>query len=92
MAKFHLPTLEQDQLKIWDEKKVFEQLLNRKENPRGNFVFFEGPPTANNKPGIHHQLTRAYKDVVLRYRSMRGYKQEHSALDACHLGERNFRP
>ncbi|MBI4457649.1 class I tRNA ligase family protein [Candidatus Uhrbacteria bacterium] len=79
MAKFHLPTLEEEQLAAWDEKKIFEKLMARKDNPRGKFVFFEGPPTANNKPGIHHQLTRAYKDVILRYRSMRGHFIERKA-------------
>ncbi|MEK9152507.1 MAG: class I tRNA ligase family protein [Patescibacteria group bacterium] len=79
MAKFHLPTLEEEQLAFWDEKKIFAKLMARKDNPRGKFVFFEGPPTANNKPGIHHQLTRAYKDVILRYRSMRGHFIERKA-------------
>lgn len=79
MAKFHLPTLEEEQLKRWEEHKVFEKLVNRKENPRGNFVFFEGPPTANNKPGIHHQLTRAYKDAIPRFRTMQGYHVDRKA-------------
>ncbi|HSD12881.1 MAG TPA: class I tRNA ligase family protein, partial [Patescibacteria group bacterium] len=46
---------------------------------RPSFVFFEGPPTANGKPGIHHLLTRAFKDVVLRFRTMQGYRIDRKA-------------
>ena len=63
---------ELDILKLWDEKKIFNQSLEiTKELP--TFVFFEGPPTANGKPGIHHILARAYKDLVCRYKTMDGF-------------------
>jgi isoleucyl-tRNA synthetase len=78
MAKFHLPSLEEAQLKLWEDKRVFRQVMDKKPT-RGNFVFFEGPPTANGKPGIHHILARSFKDVVLRYRTMRGYHIDRKA-------------
>ena len=60
-------------LKFWKKNKIFEKSLKKREkNP--NFVFFEGPPTANGRPGIHHVLTRVFKDIVCRYKTMRGYK------------------
>ncbi len=76
MVKF--PELEQKWLKYWQDNKIFEKSLN-KPSPEGNFVFFEGPPTANGRPGIHHVLARAFKDLIPRYKTMRGYKVERKA-------------
>jgi isoleucyl-tRNA synthetase len=59
-------------LRFWKEKDIFEKSLE-KESPRGEFVFYEGPPTANGKPGIHHLEARAFKDVIPRYKTMRGF-------------------
>src|SRR6266511_3689517 len=64
--------LEEDQLEFWRENKVFERTLTERENAP-NYVFYEGPPTANGKPGIHHVLARAFKDLFPRYKTMRGY-------------------
>ncbi len=64
--------LEEQILKRWKEQKTFEKSLERrKRSPR--FVFFEGPPTANGSPGIHHVLSRVFKDVICRYKTMRGF-------------------
>lgn len=63
---------EEEILKFWQENKIFEQTL-AKPAPRGKFVFYEGPPYANGLPGIHHLEARAFKDVILRYRTMRGF-------------------
>ncbi|KPJ85340.1 isoleucyl-tRNA synthase, partial [Parcubacteria bacterium SG8_24] len=79
MARFDLPSLEEGQLKSWEEKGVLRRALDRQDNPAGDFVFFEGPPTANGKPGIHHLLSRAFKDVILRFRSMQGYRIDRKA-------------
>lgn len=76
MVKF--PELEDKWLKYWQENKIFEKSL-AKPAPHGNFVFFEGPPTANGKPGIHHVLARAFKDLIPRYKTMRGYRVERKA-------------
>jgi isoleucyl-tRNA synthetase len=59
-------------LKFWQENKIFEKTLAKK-SPKGEFVFYEGPPTANGRPGIHHLEARAFKDAIPRYRTMRGY-------------------
>ena len=63
---------EQKILAEWEEKQIFEKSL-AKEAPKGNFVFFEGPPTANGKPGIHHAEARAFKDLIPRFKTMQGY-------------------
>ena len=59
-------------LKFWKEQKVFESSL-AKESPKGEYIFYEGPPTANGKPGIHHLEARAFKDVIPRYKTMQGF-------------------
>ena len=66
------PKLEEQVLKFWQENKIFEKSLqNRKGGEQ--FVFYEGPPTANGKPGIHHVLARAFKDLFPRYKTMQGF-------------------
>ncbi|MDD5731621.1 MAG: isoleucine--tRNA ligase [Patescibacteria group bacterium] len=70
--KISFPELEKDILGFWEKEKIFEKSLN-KESPKGSFVFYEGPPTANGKPGLHHVLARAFKDVLPRYKTMRGF-------------------
>lgn len=65
--------LEEDVLRQWDEEDAFRQsLADREDAP--DFVFFEGPPTANGRPGVHHILARTIKDLLARYRTMTGYR------------------
>ncbi|MCC7004596.1 class I tRNA ligase family protein [Candidatus Nomurabacteria bacterium] len=59
-------------LKFWQENKIFEKTLEATKDGK-EFVFFEGPPTANAKPALHHLEARAFKDVIPRYKTMRGY-------------------
>ncbi len=63
---------EEKVLKFWKERSIFEKTL-QKPAPKGEFVFFEGPPTANGRPGIHHVEARAFKDAIPRYKTMRGF-------------------
>ncbi len=66
------PELEQRILKFWQEKRIFEKSIEeRKEAPL--FVLYEGPPTANASPGVHHVLSRIFKDVIPRYKTMKGF-------------------
>lgn len=62
-------------LKFWAENDIFQKSL-KKPATEGDFVFYEGPPTANGKPGIHHLIARAFKDVIPRYKTMRGFHVE----------------
>ena len=59
-------------LAYWKEKGIFEKTL-KKESPQGEYTFFEGPPTANGMPGIHHLESRSFKDIFPRYKTMRGF-------------------
>ena len=63
---------EEEILAFWEREKVFEKSL-KKDAPKGEFVFYEGPPTANGKPGVHHLEGRAFNDAIPRYKTMRGY-------------------
>ncbi|MGB7216979.1 MAG: isoleucine--tRNA ligase [Gammaproteobacteria bacterium] len=66
------PALEREILDLWRREDVFRRVLDAtRDRPR--FVFYEGPPTANGKPGIHHVLARTFKDLYPRYKTMRGY-------------------
>jgi isoleucyl-tRNA synthetase len=69
---YPFPQLELQVLDRWRERGVFEKSL-KKPAPQGEFVFFEGPPTANNVPHVGHVVTRVVKDLFPRYRTMRGY-------------------
>lgn len=77
------PELEQEMLALWNRVGAFQKSVeNRpKDNP---FVFYEGPPTANGRPGFHHALARAFKDLIPRYKTMRGYRVERKGGWDCH--------
>ncbi len=71
IGKLSLPEIEEKILDFWNTHGIFEKSLRK--NKGKKFVFYEGPPTANGKPGIHHILARSFKDVILRYKTMKGY-------------------
>ncbi len=74
-AQVSFPDLELAVLERWRERDVFGESLRRREGARP-WVFWEGPPTANGPPGVHHVLSRAFKDIFPRFRTMRGYYVE----------------
>jgi isoleucyl-tRNA synthetase len=76
-AKLNVNEMEEGILKYWKEKDIFQKSTDNRAGKK-EFIFFEGPPTANGKPGVHHVLSRSFKDVVLRYRTMQG----------CHISRR----
>ncbi len=75
---YPFPQLELDVLAEWKTRDIFAQSLS-KPAPHGDFVFFEGPPTANNVPHVGHVVTRVVKDLFPRYRTMRGYRVARKA-------------
>lgn len=70
-----LPKLEKEILAFWKTNAIFQKSVDQKD-PSKPYVFYEGPPTANGKPGIHHVLARSIKDFVCRYKTMQGYRVE----------------
>ncbi len=65
------PALEREILDWWQANQIVEKSLQSGEQP---FVFYEGPPTANGRPGFHHTISRSFKDIILRFRAMQGYR------------------
>ncbi len=73
-----LPQLARNIRKIWEDNNIFKKSLeNRKHNKA--FVFYEGPPSANGKPGIHHVMARTIKDIFCRYKTLKGYYVKRKA-------------
>ncbi len=70
--KIDLVKLEEKILDFWEKNKIFEKTLKNSEGKK-KFVFYEGPPTANGAPGVHHIISRVYKDIFPRYKTMKGY-------------------
>lgn len=71
--QLNLPQLSNDVLKAWDNEDLFHKSISTREGNKP-FYFFEGPPSANGKPGIHHVLARTIKDTFCRYKTMQGFQ------------------
>ncbi|GGL99053.1 MULTISPECIES: isoleucine--tRNA ligase [Micromonospora] len=78
-----LPALDHEVLDFWQANSVFERSLEQSEG-RPEWVFYEGPPTANGMPGTHHIEARVFKDVFPRYRTMKGFHVARKAGWDCH--------
>ncbi|MDZ7263754.1 MAG: isoleucine--tRNA ligase [candidate division KSB1 bacterium] len=76
--QFAQQQVEQEILKFWEANRIFEKSIESRD-PAKNYVFYEGPPTANGAPGIHHVISRTIKDFVCRYQTMRGYRVHRKA-------------
>ena len=72
-SNFNLSDINKEVLKSWDEQDVFHKSIETREGCP-SFVFYEGPPSANGMPGIHHVMARSIKDIFCRYKTMKGYK------------------
>ena len=72
-SQLNLPSIEQEILAKWDAEQAFEKSIEVR-NGAVPFVFYEGPPSANGMPGIHHVISRTLKDLVCRYKTMKGFK------------------
>ncbi len=76
--EFSFPDLEQKVIEFWEQNDIFHKSIEQ--NRAGErFVFYEGPPTANGRPGIHHVISRTIKDLVCRYHTMLGYRVPRKA-------------
>lgn len=78
-----LPAMEQEILALWQRNRTFDRSLEQTAGGEP-WTFYEGPPTANGKPGTHHIETRVFKDVFPRFRTMRGYRVDRKAGWDCH--------
>ncbi len=74
----NLPEINDSVLEKWSAEDVFARTMSEREGCP-SFVFFEGPPSANGKPGIHHVLARTIKDIFCRYKTMQGFQVKRKA-------------
>ena len=71
--QLHLPSIEKEVLTRWESSRAFEKSIELRDE-KNPFIFYEGPPSANGMPGIHHVIARTLKDLVCRYKTMKGYQ------------------
>ncbi|MCG8329935.1 MAG: isoleucine--tRNA ligase [Chitinophagales bacterium] len=71
----NLPEIDKEILEFWEQQGIFEKSYEQRD-PENSFVFYEGPPSANGKPGIHHVMARTVKDLFCRYHTMKGQRVE----------------
>ncbi|MDF1611818.1 isoleucine--tRNA ligase [Stygiobacter electus] len=76
--KISYPKIEESILKFWKENQIFEKSISLRDE-KNSFTFYEGPPTVNGRPGIHHVMARTLKDLVCRYKTMTGYQVHRKA-------------
>lgn len=77
-SNVNLVELEEKVLDFWKKNKIFEKSLDKNKDCQ-KFIFYEGPPTANGEPGVHHVLSRVFKDIFPRYKTMKGYNVPRKA-------------
>ena len=77
-SQLNLPDMEKEILLFWEHNKIFEKSVSSRPDDK-RFVFYEGPPSANGKPGIHHVMGRTIKDLFCRFKTLQGYKVERKA-------------
>ena len=74
----NLPNVAEEILDFWESKNIFEKSITTREG-KEPYVFFEGPPSANGLPGVHHVLARSIKDIFPRYKTMKGFQVKRKA-------------
>lgn len=75
LEKLNWPEIEREILSFWKENEIFQKSVEQNSKDH-SFTFFEGPPSANGMPGIHHVMARAMKDIFCRYKTLQGYRVE----------------
>jgi len=78
-----LPALDARTLELWHHRKVFQRSVDQRAGAEP-YVFYEGPPTANGRPGVHHVEARSFKDLFPRFKTMRGYRVDRKGGWDCH--------
>ena len=73
-----LPAISSEILNFWEEEEIFEKSISEREN-RPHYIFYEGPPSANGMPGIHHVMARTIKDIFCRYKTQKGFQVNRKA-------------
>ncbi|MBU2008552.1 MAG: isoleucine--tRNA ligase [Chloroflexi bacterium] len=83
-SRVSFPEMEEKVLRFWKEKRIFEKSVEQHQGSEHRFILYEGPPTANGNPGLHHVLARVFKDLFPRYKTMQGFYAPRNAGWDCH--------
>ncbi len=75
----NLSEINKEILSFWKENKIFEKSIKPQDESKGSYIFYEGPPSANGIPGIHHVISRTIKDIFCRFKTMQGFTVERKA-------------
>ena len=86
-----LPQLGREVLEVWDRENTFGRSITEREGAPA-FIFYEGPPSANGLPGIHHVLSRTIKDTICRYKTQQGYLERGHRPQDIHRGVQPYLP
>ena len=78
VKQLNLPAIDQEVRSFWEENNIFEKSISEREGSE-SYVFYEGPPSANGLPGIHHVLARTIKDIFPRFKTMKGFQVKRKA-------------
>lgn len=78
LEKINYPEVEKEILKFWEQNNIFDKSVTTRDSKK-SFTFYEGPPTANGKPGIHHVMARTLKDLTCRYKTLKGFQVHRKA-------------
>ncbi|MFM2267980.1 MAG: hypothetical protein RL757_1421, partial [Bacteroidota bacterium] len=73
--QLNLSAIDKEILEFWEREKIFEKSYEQRD-PKNSFVFYEGPPSANGMPGIHHVMGRTIKDIFCRFQTLNGKRVE----------------
>ena len=76
--QLNLPSIGEEVLQFWESKDVFRRSIDEREGEKP-FIFYEGPPSANGMPGIHHLMARNIKDIFCRFKTLQGYQVKRKA-------------
>ena len=77
-SSLNLPEIEENVLSFWKDNSIFEKSIKESQNSN-SFTFYEGPPSANGMPGIHHVIARTIKDLFCRYKTLKGFIVDRKA-------------
>jgi isoleucyl-tRNA synthetase len=76
--RLDLPKISEEIMNFWERQQIFDKSISEREN-HPSFIFYEGPPSANGMPGIHHVMARTIKDIFCRYKTQKGFQVKRKA-------------
>ena len=89
--QLNLPEIDKAVLAQWQENNVFQKSLSTRPEDK-SFIFYEGPPSANGMPGIHHVVGRTIKDIFCRYKTLQGFRVDRKGVESSNKRQQHYLP